>query len=147
MTFGCKNQFRICSRGEAIVSCLLVAVLLTGGCGQAKRDILSARIVGTVTYSGKPIRDGEITFAPTAAGQGPTVAARIATGKYEAPAVPLGKVLVRIHATELSGRKVTVDGMVTEELIRIGDDRFRTGVELLVEGDRNDQDFELVVKD
>jgi hypothetical protein len=79
-------------------SALIFAILLCAGCG---RDLNRQAVSGTVSYKGKPIARGSITFAP-AEGQGPTfVSAPIEDGKFAIPksAGPVpGKYLVRFEA-------------------------------------------------
>lgn len=65
-------------------------------------------VEGTVSYDGKPVEEGTISFAP-ADGQGPTAGGPIQNGKYhlagESGVAP-GKKIVRITAVRKTGRQV-----------------------------------------
>ena len=82
---------------------LLVFVLTSAGCGDGK-----VRVRGTVTFDGKPVDRGVISFDP-ADGQGPNTGSEIADGRFElsgpAEAIP-GKKIVRIRAFRITGRKI-----------------------------------------
>ncbi|WDI42449.1 hypothetical protein [Bremerella sp. P1] len=63
---------------------LALAALLLAGCGAEKAsDVFS--VSGNITYDGKPIPKGNISFAPDASqnNQGPGASAEIKDGKYE----------------------------------------------------------------
>lgn len=82
---------------------LFVFLLSSAGCGDGK-----ARVRGTVTFDGKPVDHGVISFDP-ADGQGPNTGGEIADGRFDlsglAEAVP-GKKIVRIRAFRPTGRKI-----------------------------------------
>ena len=71
------------------------------GCGDGGDPNL-CELKGTVTYQGKPLPAGSITFEPDAAGgnRGPQGFAGISNGRYDTgksgKPVPLGRVVVRI---------------------------------------------------
>jgi hypothetical protein len=73
------------------------------GCGDGK-----VRVRGTVSFDGKPVESGVISFDP-ADGQGPNTGAAITGGRFEmsgaAVATP-GKKIVRIRASRPTGRKI-----------------------------------------
>jgi hypothetical protein len=79
-------------------SALLLAGCFCAGCG---RELDRQSVSGTVSYKGKPIVRGSITFAP-AEGQGPTfVSAPVEEGSFSIPksAGPVpGKYRVRFEA-------------------------------------------------
>jgi hypothetical protein len=83
-----------------LVGSLLSASL---GCGDGK-----VRVRGTVSYDGKPVDRGVITFDP-ADGKGSNTGGEIADGHFDisagAAAEP-GKKIVRIRAFRASGRKI-----------------------------------------
>lgn len=73
------SSLRIYSSGV-----LALAALLLAGCGAEKpSDVFS--VSGNITYDGKPIPKGNISFAPDASqnNQGPGASAEIKDGKYE----------------------------------------------------------------
>ncbi|MHC2066797.1 hypothetical protein ACYFX5_04955 [Bremerella sp. T1] len=75
------NAMLIANAGLAFA----VLVLLSGCTSQKASDIYS--ISGTISYDGKPLPKGNISFAPDASknNQGPGVTAEITDGKYETP--------------------------------------------------------------
>jgi hypothetical protein len=84
---------------------LLVILSLAGlaGCGSNRIPI-----GGAVTFDGKPVAEGSISFEPVD-GQGPSTGGKIADGRYElmGEAAPIpGKKTVRIVAVRKTGRKV-----------------------------------------
>lgn len=101
---------------------LWVSLLLAicSGCGDRR-----CAIDGEVTFDGKPIEAGTITFEP-ADGQGPTTGGTITDGRYALAgnAAPLpGKKKVRISAARKTGRRVPAGppspaGTMVEEIIR-----------------------------
>lgn len=62
-----------------------------------------ARVSGIVTYEGKSVESGAITFFPVD-GKSPTAGAMIAQGQYSA-AVALGEMKVVISAPKIVGRR------------------------------------------
>jgi hypothetical protein len=74
------------------LACLLSIVIT--GCGR------STTVTGRVTYDGKPVAKGAITFVP-ADGQGPTCGVTIADGRYQVQLSP-GKKIVQIVETRTS---------------------------------------------
>ncbi|MFN3151761.1 hypothetical protein [Bremerella sp.] len=65
------------------VGILAVATLLLTGCGAEKASNVFS-VSGNITYDGKPIPKGNISFAPDASrnNQGPGASAEINDGKY-----------------------------------------------------------------
>jgi len=57
---------------------LLIALLLTAGCGTAQSRPATAKVTGVVTMQGQPIADAVVTFYPQVAG-----GARPATGRTD----------------------------------------------------------------
>jgi len=97
---------------------LLALVVVSGGCGGSRT---SAK--GTITYDGKPLEDGSISFDP-ADGQGPTFGGRIEAGKYEieVPSGAIGKKIVRIRGNRKTGKQIeagppTPKGTMMDEVI------------------------------
>lgn len=81
-------------RGVALVGWLLIA-----GCGQGSSQF---EIAGDVTFEGKPIENGTITFLDATAAdtsQAPRVTGTIASGRYTLLATP-GEKIVAIEAYE-----------------------------------------------
>ncbi len=75
------------------------AVAALVGCGDS---VKTADVSGTVTYDGKPVEEGAISFVP-ADGKGPSGGGTIKDGKYTATKVPVGNAKVRISAAKVVG--------------------------------------------
>lgn len=85
---------------------LLAAMLIIGGCGGS--DGRQA-IEGVVTFDGKPLENGQITFVPQSGTGGPTAGAQIVDGKFAISAAGgpfAGKFRVEITASRPSSQKV-----------------------------------------
>jgi hypothetical protein len=83
----------------ASVGCLLTAAILSGCSGDQgpQRAIVS----GTVTFNGKPIANGRISFVPDRNTAAPTAVALIVDGKFVVDSrggVPVGTHRVQIEA-------------------------------------------------
>jgi len=63
-----------------------------------------------VLYHGQPVERGGVSFGPQQSGQGGSIWAPLEGGRYIAPAVPLGKVLVQINAVQEDGQTVSEFG-------------------------------------
>ncbi len=77
------------SRRLPILITTAVSVLLLSGCGD------STSVSGNVTYKGKPVESGAITFLP-ADGKGPSSGARIEGGRYQTEEMLPGPKIVQI---------------------------------------------------
>lgn len=86
-------------RGIAVVGAVVLGVLALG-CGSD-----AGSVTGSVTYDGKPVENGYITFTP-ADGKGTMVAGPINKGRYSIENVPLGSKIVKIEASSGSGPSV-----------------------------------------
>ena len=130
-----------------ILCCIL---LFLAGCGSGRFPV-----AGEVTFDGKPVEEGTISFEPTD-GKGPTTGGKIVGGKYEfkGKAAPLpGKKNVRIFAARKTGRQVEVKlskpKMMVDEIDRFIPDKYNTKTTLSCEiADRgaNQIDFHLKSK-
>jgi hypothetical protein len=88
-------------RGVGFLAVIALAVL--AGCGSGRFPVH-----GDVTFGGKPVIEGTISFEP-ADGQGRATGGKIIDGKYELignTASQPGKKIVRIFASRKTGRKV-----------------------------------------
>lgn len=72
----------------------MLAVMLAAGCGD------STAVSGRVTYEGRPLAKGLISFVPSD-GQGPSCGGAIANGQYRV-ALSAGKKRVRILETKVA---------------------------------------------
>jgi hypothetical protein len=94
---------------HALSALFPVAMLLAAGCSDP-----SASVSGEVTYEGKAVKDGYVTFAPTD-GKGPTVGGPIKDGRYSVENVPPGPKVVQVEASSGAGPSV----QTTEDLERL----------------------------
>src|SRR5262245_59086292 len=77
------------------------AFLVVAGCDSGPP---SADITGTITYDGKAIEKGYISFFPRN-GKGVTAGGEIIDGAYTAKGVPFGEMDVKINATKVTGTR------------------------------------------
>ena len=91
---------------------LTLAVL--HGCGGSD-EIEKFQVTGTVTYQGKPIEKGSITFDP-ADNQGISAMGGIENGQYTAE-VPPGEKIIRISAVRVTDEKDEYGEAITETYI------------------------------
>jgi len=89
------TRFRI--RAAGLLAAGLVAL---AGCGGGST---TAEVTGTVSFEGKPVEKGAITFRATD-GKGGTSGGEILNGKYTVLA-PLGPTKVEINGTKVVGKK------------------------------------------
>jgi hypothetical protein len=92
-------------RAVVAAAAFLLAVGLTVGCGGGPRY---GEVSGTVTYDGKPVEQGSITFLP-ADGRGPDAGGAIKDGQYTAKKVPSGAMKVVINGAKITGKKKMYD--------------------------------------
>jgi hypothetical protein len=118
---------------------------LAGGCGGKPR----AKVHGTVTFDGKPIRSGTIEFFPLD-GKGQSAGTSITDGVYSVDA-SVGEMRVTINAIEVTGRHPaydTKDSPMIEDVRNPIPARYNIQTELkrtLTAGD-NEVNFELTTK-
>ncbi len=119
---------------------LSVLALLAFGCGPSGPKTCDVR--GSVTFDGKPIKDGSIVFVPT----DPKLGAEgggIKEGRYQARAKE-GRNKVQITALDIGPNTVYVEGNpIASNFIP---ERYneRTELEVEVESDNTEFDFDLV---
>jgi hypothetical protein len=101
-----SNTNCVPSRQTVRTATLLTAALLLTICPACSNGRFPVQ--GEVTFNGKAIDDGTISFEPVD-GNGPTTGGKITAGKYQltgdAAPVP-GKKTVRIFAVRKTGRKI-----------------------------------------
>lgn len=125
-----------------VLATLTVAAV---GCGQKTPDYPSARLEGTVKIDGKPLAEGLIMLLPVDTGCGSGVKATIKDGQYAIAKAPRGNVLVTFGAMRATGRMVTspLSSKPLPEQINLIPAQYRSGIAIQVQGDKNDQDFDL----
>jgi hypothetical protein len=82
------------ARALAAAITLAAAAALFSGCGSSL-----ATVSGEVTYDGKPVGDGYITFTPTD-GKGNDAGGPISAGSYKVTGVPPGPKVVKVMAVK-----------------------------------------------
>ncbi len=123
-----------------------VLALLAGGCGDSGGP--TANVQGVVSIGGESVAEGMISFTPMETGAGMPATAQIQNGRYEASAVPLGRVLVQIHATRETGKMLTdeAEGGEYAETIDIVPEQYRSGIEITISERDESHDFELTAQ-
>ena len=125
----------------------LLAVAVVVGCGSGGSSRPTAHLQGSVSIGGQPVPDNaeaSITFKPTASGQARSTSALISKGKYDAPDVPTGPVTVYISIQQPTGRQVTENvSRPYDEFRSLVPAKYEGGVPLKVEGDNDEQNFDL----
>ncbi len=104
----------------------------------------SARLEGEVTLDGKALKDGSIQFVPQNQ-QAPPVTVPILEGRYVAPKVGLGKVIV-ILAGAAPERPAVVDSSYSPPPAVVIPERYQKGMPIEVKADKSDQDFAMSSK-
>lgn len=123
---------------------LAAALTLTCGCQASPNSHPTARLEGKVSIDNQPISRGRIQFFPKGLGQPDD--AEISSGHYLAEHVPSGKVRVSFTAVKETGRMNDVHGQMTPETANIIPEKYRSGIEIEVNGDNPSQDFNLLSK-
>jgi len=121
-----------------IVAVALLALL--GGCGGTP----TYKVIGAVTWQGKEVEDGQITFLPEDGNLHPATA-KIVNGRYEAR-VPAGRSRVEISAQRDLGYNAAMHQNVKESYIPA---EYHALSRLTIDVQRNDDnsvDFHLPVK-
>jgi hypothetical protein len=121
----------------------VACVSVLPGCSKSKPAVPSARLEGAVLYQGQPVQQGGVSFGPQESGHGRSIWAPLVDGRYIAPAVPRGKVLVQINAVQEEGQTVSQFGKAEPKLINIVPPQYRAGVLIDVTEDNLNLDFNL----
>jgi hypothetical protein len=100
----------------AAVAALAGAAGLLSGCGPS-----AASVFGEVTYDGKPVEDGYITFTP-ADGKGKDAGGPIASGRYRITELPPGPKVVKV----IGVKKVNF-ASTSDEMMRKADEARKAG--------------------
>lgn len=122
----------------------LAAAFVVAGCNPAAFP--TVRLEGRVTIDGQPVEKGQINFASSQQGGGPSATAQIVAGRYVADRVPQGKVRVYFDATRQTGKTVEHYGQQWPEIVNIVPQKYRGGIEIEVAGKTATYDFDLQSK-
>jgi hypothetical protein len=113
-----SSQARVWSRRLVLFGLACTACVLVTGCGDGR-----VRVHGSVSFEGKPVEVGLITFEP-ADGVGPTTGGEIKDGKYDLTGearATVGEKIVRIVGSRKTGRKIPAGsppGAMMDELVQ-----------------------------
>ena len=125
----------------------VLAFVALVGCGAGGSRKPTAHLQGTVTIGGQPIpsdAQASINFKPTASGQAPSTSAQITNGKFDAPDVPIGDIIVYFNVQQPTGRMVREGtGTPYAEMRSLVPEKHGTGMTLKVAGDNLEQNFDL----
>jgi hypothetical protein len=111
------------------------------GCSDS-RPYACATLDGEVSIDGRPVAQGNIEFLPQEADRGPAAGAAIENGRYRCTTVPLGQVLVKLHALEPTGQVDRVGDTAVPVLRSVIPPAAREGMLISVAGDST-QNFHL----
>jgi hypothetical protein len=142
----CRNELGVMMVIYRRSGVLLVLFLLISGCGGSGEP--TARVEGAVSIGGEPVQQGMISFTPRESGAGMPATADIVNGRYQASGVPMGRVLVQIHATKETGKMLTdeAEGGQYAETIDIVPEKYRSGIEITISGREDSHDFDLTLR-
>jgi len=116
------------------------------GCGPESNV---GQISGTVSFEGKPVAMGSISFVP-ANGQGPSGGSEVVDGNYKSDAA-LGPCKVEIRSPKVVGKRKlydTPDSPVQEVYEEVLPQKYNEATELTVEikKGKNEKDWDLQLK-
>lgn len=100
----------------------VVWVILVSAIGCSKPvEFQRVEVTGTVTLNGQPLEEGTISIYPDVKVKGPLVQAKIVGGKFsltkkEGPATGANR--VSIKAVKKTGRKISSDGIESDEVLQ-----------------------------
>ena len=123
-----------------LAGCVCLA-LFTAGCGRSA--VKTARLAGSVTLDGQPLKEGRLQFMPMDQDAAGPATAEIAGGRYQAANVPLGNVKAYITATRETGKMNTEYSQPFPERENIIPAKYAPGFDLTITGDKRDQNFVL----
>jgi hypothetical protein len=97
-----------------------------------------------VSQSPPTRRQASITFKPTQSGQAGSTTALVTNGRYDAPDVPKGNILMLFNIQQPTGRQLREGvGNPYDELRSLVPEKYAQGMPLDVTDDNADQDFDL----
>ncbi len=140
---------QFCSISKLVRNLVALGVLglvsVTAGCG-GEAGPPTAHLQGTVTLGGKPIptdATAYIYFNPVDSKQGKAATATIVNGKYDSPNTPVGAVKVVFNITQPKGPEYEERGTKVRSMVSITPPSAASGIELQVDGDKSDVNFDL----
>lgn len=129
-----------------LCAALVVLALVASGCSGSSGPM--ATVQGAVLVDGEPVERGLISFTPMQSDSGKAVTAEILNGRYQSSAVPMGRVLVQIHATKETGKTLTdpSEGGEYAETVDIVPEKYKSGIEITVSEPEESHDFDLALR-
>src|SRR5262245_5292083 len=132
--------------GRACVCALVLAAICTlSGCSTGPAV---GTVTGEVTFDGKPVKDGHVTFTPVD-GKGQTGGAPITDGKFRAEQVPALKMKVELHGNKVIGKRKAYDtpeSPVFDEVVELLPPKYNVNSELSFDGKRGMQEVKYDLK-
>jgi hypothetical protein len=132
-------------RGSLRSLALALLAITAVGCGEGGAQ--GVHLQGKVTVNGQQLptdAEGTVMFRTTRSGQGNAATARIEAGRYDSPATPTGPLKVFFTVQKPTGRMLDNGrGDPSPEYESIIAPEYGSGIDLTVEGDKSDQDFDL----
>ncbi len=131
-------------RNRQIVGCSLIGWILLLGCTDGTAQYPTTLLVGKVTVKGLPLKEGVIVFTPLEQEQAAEVWTAVVDGRYRAPGVPVGPVLVSFSAI-IQGEQLPDqgDGMVRYRKENLIPEEYRKGVKIQIKPGETTRDFVL----
>jgi len=124
---------------------LALACLFAAGCGSPDLSVK-----GAVSFAGKPIESGSISFEP-ADGVGPSLGGTIEAGRYQVSGrAPAGKKIVRIRGVQKTGKKIEAGmpapkGTMVDEIKSVVPPNFndKSTLDIELKAGTTERDFDL----
>lgn len=140
-------------RQYGVCCAILLGVGGIAGCSSGSGEVPRAIVHGKVTYQGKPVETGIITFIPGPNVSGSSVQLVIHDGQYDSHSDPVdsrgvvvGENQIQILATRKTGKQVqNPNNELEDEVIQYIPEKYNTATELQrdVQSGNNEFDFEL----
>src|SRR5262249_44927245 len=113
-------------RAHTLAASLTMSICVIAGCGD-HRNYEYTSISGQVTFDGKPVQQGRISFFPSESGHGAGGSAPIVDGRYQLDEVPRGRNGFIFSASVETGKLATgVTGEKMPERVSLLPERYRT---------------------
>lgn len=130
-----------CARGLIVL--VATSIWFIAGCGE-HRNYEYTSISGQVTFEGKPVQQGRISYFPSESGHGAGGSAPIVDGRYQLDKIPIGRNGFIFSASVETGKLVAgITGEKMPERVSLLPERYRTEGIVRDIGDGNIQDFAL----
>jgi hypothetical protein len=132
-------------QAEWFYALVVVAICAVAGCSTGAAV---GTVTGEVTFDGKPVKDGHVTFTPVD-GKGQTGGAPIVDGRFRAEQVPALRMKVELHGNKVIGKRKAYDtpeSPVMDEVAELLPPKYNVNSELTLEVKRGSQDVKYDLK-